>query len=306
MNITDADPELLVALVDRTRAVDAKLLLPDVVKLEYARKVPEELSAIREQTKTFRKSVTTSVLPGPDVSRIHSVLDKLDSDRDAAATRAQEYLEQLSSDHDVTIPIALNSAVIAEAVKYVLAGDMPSRGPSESLLDPDSLIVASAVLFARSQGLTRADTLLICSNNHKDFAQWDPDQEMHILAETIAARIPCPARYYKSLRPLLEKELETDIQADKSLSDALDAYDQLTDTMSSISINANLLENMRRAFTINSDVLENIRRMPTVDPDVLENMRRAFAMDPNIVHHLRESLDASDLDDDADDETVVE
>jgi hypothetical protein len=63
---------------------------------------------------------------------------------------------------------------------------------------------------------------------------------------------------------------------------------------------------MRRALTINSGVLENIRRMPTVDPDVLENMRRAFAMDPNIVHHLRESLDASDLDDDADDETVVE
>ena len=316
MNIAGADPELLVALVDRIRDQGAKLLLPDVVRLEYARKVPEVLVLISQQTKTFRESVTTSVLPGPDVSRIHATLDKLDSDRDAAAKQAQDYFKQVSRDPAVTVPIALDGDAVAEAVGYVLAGEKPSTGPHHGgLVDPDSLIVASVTLFARSEGFSETDILLICSDNHKDFGQWNPDEGVHELAEDIAARIPCPVRYYKSPRLLLERELETVVKGDESLSDALDEYDRLSDTMSSSTrfcdtlkklqtmsvptIDPSVLEGMMRAATIDPSLWESMKRAATIDPSLWESMKRAATIAPSLFENMKRAatIDPSLLED---------
>jgi len=303
VNAADADPELLVTLVDRMRDQGAKLLLPDVVKFEYARKVPEELALIRQQTRKFRDNVTTSVLPAPDVSKIHATLDKLDSDRDAAAKRAQGYFLQVASDLDVTVSIALDGDALAEAVGYVLAGQKPSSGPGRGLLDPDSLIVASVARFARAHRLSDADTLLICSDNHKDFARWDPDGETHVLADSIAEAIPCAVRYYKSPRLLLEQELEIVVEADQTLSNALDDYDQLADTMSLINhlgdtlnylnaffppaIDPSILESMKRACTIDPSILESMKRACTIDPSILESMKRACTIDLSILESMK-------------------
>ncbi len=303
VNAADADPELLVTLVDRMRDQGAKLFLPDVVKFEYARKVPEELALIRQQTKKFRDSVTTSVLPAPDVSKIHETLDKLDSDRDAAAKRAQSYFLRVASDPDIIVSIVLDGDAVAEAIGYVLAGQKPSSSPNKGLLDPDSLIVASVARFARAHNLTRADTLLICSDNHKDFAQWDPDGKTHVLANSIAAVIPCDVRYYKSPRLLLEQELEIIVEADQPLSHALDDYDQLADTMSSINslgdtlkylkalsppaIDPSFLESIKRASTIDSSILESMKRAYTIDPSILESMKRAYTIDPSILESMK-------------------
>jgi len=311
VNAADADPELLVALVDRMRDQGVKLLLPDVIRFEYARKVPEELALISQQTKRFRDSVTTSDLPGPDVSRIHETLDKLDSDRVAAAKRAQAYVLQVAADPEITVSIALDGDALAEAVGYVLAGQKPSSGRGVGLLDPDSLIVASVARFVRAHGLSDDDTLLVCSDNHKDFARWDPDEKTHVIADSIAAAIPCELRYYKSPRLLLEQELEIVVEADQPLSDALDDYDQLSDTMSSINrwadtlqhlralplpaIDPSFLESMRRASTIDQSISEILKRA-TIDPSILESMRRASTIDQSISEILkRATIDPSIL-----------
>ena len=291
VNAADADPELLLALVDRIRDHGAKLLMPSVIMFEYARKVPEELALIRQQSRKFRDSVSTSVLPGPDVSRIHATLDKLDSDREAAAKRAQAYVLEVAADPEITVSITLDGNSLAEAVGYVLAGQKPSTGRGVGLLDPDSLIVASVACFARSNGLSDADTILICSDNHKDFARWDPDSKSHVIADSIAAAIPCPLRYYKCPRLLLEQELAIVVAADEPLSNALDEYDRLSDTMSSINRWADTIKRLRALSmpTIDTSFIESFKRASAMDQSLLESLGRASKVDQGFLESLLDS-----------------
>jgi hypothetical protein len=234
INAPDADPELLVTIAERMRDKGLELLLPEVVKLEYGRKVPEELGLIKQQANKFRKAITTEVLTAPDVGTLHATLDDLDAKRDAAAAKGQEYFSEIAADADLTVHIALTGDIIAEATRSVLAGRKPSKGPGRGLLDPDSMIVASIASFARTRGLTEQDAILICSDNNRDFGIWDPDSGRHVIAPDIVAAIPCPVRYYKSPRLLVEEELQVDVEADKPLAQALHNYDEFAKTMTSL------------------------------------------------------------------------
>jgi len=234
MNAGDADPELLVTISNRMREKGLRLLLPAVIELEYSRKVPEELARIKQQTKKFRKAITTEVLTAPDVSALHQLLNQLDNTRNSAATRAQEYFSQLAADDGLTVCVPLSGDILAEATTYVLAGRKPAKQAARGLLDPDCLIVASIASFARSQNLSPEDTILICSDNHSDFGVWSKDADRHTVAADIAAAIPCSVRYYKSPRTLVEEELQLDVQADPPLAQALDEYEGLAKTMASV------------------------------------------------------------------------
>ena len=227
MNATDADPELLKALVERMREQGVKLLIPEVVQFEYERKVNEESTKLQQQTKKFRESVTTSVLPSPDVSRIHETLDKIDSDRNKAVKRAQEYFAQVMSDPEITVSIPLDGDTVAEAIGYVLAGKKPSGGPNKKgLLDSDSLIVASLARFALRNRLIDSDTIIICSDNHTDFAHWDEGNKTHVLVDPIEALFSCEVHYYKSPKLLLEQGLSVAVEDDAPLMKALEDYNQ--------------------------------------------------------------------------------
>ncbi len=234
MNAVDADPELLVTISNRMREKGLRLLLPEVIELEYSRKVPEELALIKQQTKKFRKQITTEVLTAPDVSALHRTLDQLDSVRDSAAIRAQEYFSQLAADDGLTVRVPLSGDILAEATTYVLAGRKPAKPAGRGLLDPDCLIVASIASFARSRNLSPEDTILICSDNHSDFGVWSKDADRHVVAADVAAAIPCSVRYYRSPRTLVEEELQLDVQANGPLARALDQYEALTKTMASV------------------------------------------------------------------------
>ena len=231
MNATDTDPDLLETLVERMREQGVKLLMPEVVQFEYERKVDEELELIKRQTKQFRDSIKPSILPSPDVTRIHETLDKIDADRIKAAKRAQDYFAKMVSDSEVTVSIPLDGDTVAEAVGYALAGKKPSHGLSKGLLDPDSLIVASLARFAHHSRLADSDTILICSDNHTDFARWDEDTGEHILADSIERLFSCKARYYRSLKLLLEKELLVALKDDKALMEALKDYNQRLESL---------------------------------------------------------------------------
>lgn len=300
VNAADADPELLVAIVDKIREQGARLLVPDVVRLEYERKVPEELQLIRRQTKKFRDGISTDVLPGPDVSQLHAVLDQLDAQRSTAAARAQEYVSETVADSTICVLVPLTGDSVAQAIGYVLAGRKPSKGSSKGLIDPDSLIVASLAEFVHTHELSAEDVLLVCSDNHKDFAQWDQDSDAHVLAQSIGEAIPCEVRFYKSPRQLLEQELQTVVEEGEPLTEALNQYDQMAHTMASLSdfqrslaavrsslaLDPAVLDAFRRATAIDPAVLESIRRATAIDPAILENSCRAVAIDPAVLESL--------------------
>ena len=279
VNAADADPELLVTISDKMRDKGVKMLLPSVVELEYERKVPEELALIKKQTRRFRDAITTEVLPSPDVSRLHAALDELDARRNAAVSQAQEYVAKLASDTDLTIRVALDGDVMAEAAGYALAGRKPSGGPSKGILDPDSLIVASIACFARAEGLSEADTVLICSDNHKDFGVWDPDGGAHVISPDIAKAVPCAVRYHKSPRSLVEKELEVVVNADSELSEALEHYDGISKTLRAVNMGSTLAAILRTNLYAG------------VNPGLLKAMdSRIFGMDPDLMKNINANL----------------
>lgn len=234
VNSVGADPELLATLAEKMREKGVRLLLPAVIECEYGRKVPEELGLIREQTKRFRKAVTTQVLPASDVDSLHKSLDQLDAKREESVEVAQAYFREMVEDVTLTVRVPLSGEIIAEAVSYTLAGRKPSRGVGRGLLDPDSLIVASIAAYARAQTPSSGDRVLVCSDNHEDFGVWDPDAGKHMIAPEIAAAIACDVLFFKSPRDLVE-ELQVDVSTDEPLAQALDEYDGVAKTMASMS-----------------------------------------------------------------------
>jgi PIN domain len=234
VNVEDADPELLEAIMDGVREKAMKLLLPEVIEHEYRRKIPEELERIKRQTKEFRRGVTTQVLPSKDVSTLHEVLAQLERQRDAAVERARDYFLAVAADSSLTIRVPLESGAVVQAIGYALAGRKPSQGPGKGLLTADCLIVSSAASFAQSHNLSAQDTLLICSDNHKDFSFWDKDSSTHVIAEDISVAFPCPVLYYKSPRAFLESELQVSVETNEPLAEALDQYDSVAKSMASL------------------------------------------------------------------------
>ena len=241
MNAEGADPELLVTICNSMRKKGLRLLLPEVVELEYYRKVPELLDNIRQQIKKFRAEITTQVLPGPDVSALHQTLNQLESARESAAARAQEHFSKLAADDGLTVRAPLTGDILAEATAYALAGRKPSKKALQGRVDSDSLIVASLAAFSRSENFSAEETILLCSDNHSDFATWSKEAQRHVVHADIAKAIPCPVRYFKSPRTLVEEELQLNVQADPKLAQALDSYDGLRLTLESIS---SILKNM--------------------------------------------------------------
>jgi hypothetical protein len=290
VNAVGADPELLVTIFDKMRGKGVLLLLPEVIESEFIRKVPEELALIRAQSKKFRQAISTEVLPAPDVAELHAALDRMDSERQAAAARAQEYFASAADDPSLTKRVPLSGDIVAGGVSRVLSGRKPSRTGALGLLDPDSLIVASITLFARENGLSEEDTILLCSNNHKDFGTWSDEDDRHVIAKDIADSMPCGIRYYKSPRALVEEELKIVVEADPPLAAALDNYDQLSETLANVSATAAVTDYLTK-FTdgfqpVDPEILERFRRMSQVslniDPEILERFRRMSQVSLNI------------------------
>lgn len=230
INAPDADPELLVKIVGQMRKKGVGLLLPEVVELEYGRKIPEELARVREQTKSFRDVIKTRGLPRSDAKKLQELLDRLDADRASAAERASAFFDQVAGDENLTTRIPLTGEIVAEAVRYSLGGLRPSKSKDlgRGLIDPDSLIVASIAGFAREASPESAElSISICSDNHRDFAEWDESSQQHKLADEIEAAIPCPVRFYKNPRDLIERELQLDVEKDEALSEVLDDYEEV-------------------------------------------------------------------------------
>ena len=318
VNAVGADPELLVTIFDKMRDRGALLLLPEVIESEYRRKVPEELGLIRAQSKKFRHAITTEALPAPDVSELHMTLDRLDSAREESVTRAQEYFAAAADDPTLTVRVPLTGDIIAAGVGRALAGRKPWGSGAHDLVDPDSLVIASIAAFARENGLSEGDVVLLCSDNHKDFGVWSDAADRHVIAEDIAESIPCEIRYYKSPRSLVEDELEVVVEAGEPLAAALDSYDQMSETLASVSataawtdyfariqdaitpIDPEILERLRRACAIDPKVLERLRRAVAIDPEVLERLRRAVAIDPEILQRFKRAGIGSDPEADSD------
>jgi hypothetical protein len=243
MNVDESDPELLDTIAGRLRRKRVKFLLPSVIELEYERKVPQLLAAISAQTKAFRKShLTTQALQQSDVSRLKRELDRIDSERSKAVDKARQYFASLAEDESRTIRVPLNGEICADAVTTALAGRKPAHPDLDrGLLDPDSLIVASVAHFARNAGLGPKDTVLICSDNHKDFATFDKDAGVHVIAPEIESALPCAVRYYKSPVDLLEKELTAPAERSIDLSGTFNRYNEFSETLRRVSASMDAL-----------------------------------------------------------------
>jgi len=228
LSTNGADPELLETIVERMRGEGATLLLPEVVRLEYGRKMPEQLKHLTDRMTKYRSSVSSSDLPSSDVQRIHELLDKIAAQREHAAEASGSSLESFIADKSLTQSIELTPGILVRALRYALGGVKPAAKRIDGFIDADSLIVASIAEFCEKVQATSDDVVLLCSDNHRDFAVWDEASSSHVVAPPIDASIGATVRYYKNPRELLELELGVDVSSDKALDTVLAKYDNIS------------------------------------------------------------------------------
>ena len=177
--VMDADPELLEEIIKRIRDRGAKLLLPDVIRLEYERNIPIQLKHLEQQLERFKKDLPDS-LPKSDLAEIRKTVERISSKRQAAAKQSLTHFRAIADDDTITVRIELSSDIVTRAIGYALAGQKPSGKKTTGFVDADCLIVASVATFAESNGLSSADAILLCSDNHTDFATFDSTVDAHV------------------------------------------------------------------------------------------------------------------------------
>lgn len=207
------DPVLLKTLVDALANTGAKLLLPDVVELEYRNLMHTRGELYRKASETAMTEALKNLSAETDKQRVSAVFGQINSDRQTAMEEAATLFDTLA-DSEHTIRIASTGDMVARALTFSIAGRAPSKGktareradltPSEPgyTVEPDCLIVAAlrTQLLSADEGAR----LLLCTDNIKDFALPNPETGGHDLHPDIVAEMPCGTAFYRTLPEMLE------------------------------------------------------------------------------------------------------
>ena len=99
-----------------------------------------------------------------------------------------------------------------------MRGDKPYNGQvcnncgnTEYLINADCIIIESLIDFFKKIKIGKSDELVFCSNNTKDFAQFNQEEKVHELHEDIQREMKLKIKYYNNLPELLKKEFESKI-----------------------------------------------------------------------------------------------
>jgi len=229
-----------------------KLLVPEVVKLEYEKTVEKafnnniknkvgELKSLLNQGLIgyLKKNGLKNYLGQDDISaKLNSVInenntmkhigaefplhlrepilckaDKIKNNREKGKNKAKKVLNEIMALENSLI-IDLTYDIIVEAEKRRIQEKAPSKNGSHKN-DQDCYIIETLKMFL--QDTSSNSELLFCSNNTKDFANSNNNSNF-ILHEDIRKdfeKIDVKTKYYESLPDMLEKEFSKRINADE-------------------------------------------------------------------------------------------
>lgn len=201
------DLDVIVKLTDLLKRGKAKLLLPEVIEIEYFRKQDEIINQIKEAIKSLKNQITEIKFPSylsTDKQDILRKFDQVIEKRERNKSMVSDKLRTLFESENIT-HIPLTSDILLNAYKRALKGNKPfnNKNPTH-LLNADYVIIESLLTFF--DNVKRKDNLLFCSDNIMDFATFDKEKNVHIIHPEIAKDFQCEIILHRSLHELIEKE----------------------------------------------------------------------------------------------------
>ena len=217
-------PEAIDGLSKHLEKSSARLLLPEVVEIEFFRVVNDKLIKIDESKKSFLKGLDDIFSGFPLVMnekvKFRKLGNEIFDERKKSSGLAKINAGRLF-DSENTIKIPITGDILIKAYKRALSGQkpyepefsLPRRKPI-NLIDADCLIFESILSH-----FNKADRIemIFCSNNIKHFAEYDKKNKKYILHPELEKSFPrgSTIRYYDSLPKALNSEFKTKIKKEE-------------------------------------------------------------------------------------------
>lgn len=201
---------------------NSKLLMPEVIKLEFEKKAnsifENDVSGNINRLKKEIQNISFPDYLGEEKKNIEDNIENLLESRRKNLERVSNNLIKDITNNTNTILIELCNDIFLRAYKRALIGEKPSNkqictnyGKSEYMINADCMIIESIIDYFKKIKINPDDELLFCSNNTKDFAIFDQNNNTHKLHDDIQKDIGINVKYYNNLPDLLKKEFNSEI-----------------------------------------------------------------------------------------------
>lgn len=226
--------ESLEKLKHPLKAKKAELLVPEIVKIEFERKVNDLNQNIKTALEKLEETIKKSkfhelpILEEEKIKLSKTVKD-IRYEKENKSERMTKEIKELFSSIDVK-EIPLDSDIFMKAYIRCIKRERPFKSRDINKLEndfnimqgvswlSDSLIVESIIRACERMNKDK-DSLIFCSNNIEDFASPGTDQSTHILHKDIQKDIPVEIKFYRYLPDMLKSEFKETVSK-KTLEEA--------------------------------------------------------------------------------------
>lgn len=191
----------------------ARLILPEIIELEYQRKINEVFQQVRLSIGKLKDSIGKQEFPSYLAGEKKKILEHLDSliasreENKVAVSRSIDTLFR----HGNTVRIPLTPEIALDSYRRAARGIKPFNLENTFQgMNADCLIVESLRVLYRKNG-DAAEPLLFCSNNSRDFSLVDSESNHATLHPDVANDLNATVTYYFALPNLLQKEFKVEL-----------------------------------------------------------------------------------------------
>ena len=211
-------PKTIKKLNELLDSNEIKLILPEVVKIEFFRVVNTELDKIKNDVQNLKKIIKKEfpTYLENEKNNLNKLIEEIFTKRKSSSKSAKEEIDSLFSKQNV-INIPINAEIFINAYKRALAGLKPYNmkfwclgcDEPKNIINADSLIFESILSETKKSGKIE---LIFCSENHTDFAIFDKKEKKHILHPELKSELPKNTKYYLHLTEALYFEFKAIIK----------------------------------------------------------------------------------------------
>lgn len=186
-----------------------RLLLPEVIKLEFYKVLGSKLDSLTESIGRHKKAINMDTFDKKIKEDLLAKLDEVTKDRKEISKKVQGEIEAIF-DHKNTIQtgLELTPQIFVEAYKTSLSGNKPfKKMPGElNLFQQDCLIIESLRTYFKTLS---GYEFYFCSQNKEDFAEKDKADNLNTHKDIKKGFKH--VTYYENLGKLLNKEFKSGI-----------------------------------------------------------------------------------------------
>jgi DNA-directed RNA polymerase subunit RPC12/RpoP len=204
-NHTPESLEKLKMIVRENNSV--KLLLPEVIKLEYKKRIDSAFTEkIGKKGMQIKQNIEEALPEHLEEKKrpLYEAVDQIISEREENKDKAAELFKEIIELSNTNI-IDLTSEIIVEAEKRRIKALKPSKGRHKN--DQDCYVIESLKSYLKKTEIS--GKLIFCTGD-SDYTNEDQNKLHPDIIETFK-EINIETKYYQSLPKMLTKEFETEI-----------------------------------------------------------------------------------------------